>query len=106
MPPGMPPGAPPPEMIGGGMGGGMGSPPIPPGQSPAMLVTPQGGGIPPEMQGQLTPEVLGMGSTPNPLAFAELTGQEIPPADELKMLAGQRNVGGKHENKPTKKRRK
>lgn len=96
-PPGMPPGAPPP------MGPG---PEIPPGQSPAMLVPPQGGGIPPEMSGQLTPEALGMGSTPNPLQFAALTGQNVPPADELAMLAGQRNVGGKMQNKPTKARRK
>ncbi len=94
-PPGMPPGMPP-EMMGGAPG-------LPPGQSPAMLIPPQGGGIPPEMQGQLTPEVLGMGSTPNPLTFAGVTGQEIPPADELKMIAGKRNVGGKSENKPKKR---
>jgi hypothetical protein len=126
MPPGMPPPGMPPELMAqmmaqqGGMPPGMGGPPpgmppemmgggppgMPPGQPPAMLVPPQGGGIPPEMQGQLTPESLGLGSTPNPLQFAALTGQEIPPADELKILAGQRNVGGKMENKPTKKRRK
>lgn len=77
----------------------MGGPGVPPGQSPQMLQPPQGGGIPPEMQNQLTPENLGMGSTPDPLTFAGVTGQQVSPSDELKILAGHRNVGNKTEKK-------
>lgn len=96
---GGPPPPMPPEMMGQGGPPPMGGPGIPPGQSPQMMQPPMGGGVPPEMQGQLTPEMLGMGSTSDPLTFAGVTGQQIPPADELKILAGHRNVGNKTEKK-------
>lgn len=72
MPPGMPPGAPPPM------------------QPPPELMGPMGGGIPPEMVGQLTPE--GMGLSPNlpPELFAQMKGRPLPPSDELRALAGVR----------------
>jgi hypothetical protein len=118
-PPGMPPqGGPPmppgmenipPEILAqmmaqGGPPPGMGGPPgIPPGQSPQMLTPPMGGGIPAEMQGMLTPEGMNMPSDTNPMVFADMTGQNIPPNDELKILAGQKNVGNKAEHKKKKR---
>lgn len=88
-PPGQP-GAPPPGMPPGGPGGPM---------IPQALTPPSGGGIPAEMQNQLTPEGLGMPANTDPLTFAGMTGREIPEADKLKIIAGQRNVGNKSERK-------
>jgi len=66
---------------------------------PQALTPPSGGGIPAEMQNQLTPEGLGMPANTDPLTFAGMTGREIPEADKLKIIAGQRNVGNKSERK-------
>ncbi|CAN5442205.1 hypothetical protein BH10CHL1_BH10CHL1_18050 [soil metagenome] len=103
MPPqGPPPGpqGPPPEVMAQMMAqqGGPG-PQMPPGQSPEMITAPQGGGIPAEMQGQLTPEALGFPSNMDPIAFAQLTGQPLPPAEELQRLEGKKRVGGKKSKK-------
>ncbi len=86
-PPGMmgPPGGPPPNMP---PPGPPMPPPPPPVQPPAMLNGPMGGGIPPEMQGQLTPEGMGLPANMPPLDFAALTGQNVPPAEELDLLSG------------------
>lgn len=91
---------PPPGMAGGPPGPPMGlgvpgGPPMPPGQSDQMLTPPTGGGIPAEMQGQLTPEALNLPPGMNPLEFAALSGRHVEPADELAMIAGQKSVGGK-----------
>lgn len=91
-PQGPPPG--PPLLQGGPPPGGPGAG-MPSGQPEQMLTPPQGGGIPAEIQGQLTPEALNMPADTNPLDFARLTGRDIPPADELAILAGQKNVGNK-----------
>lgn len=108
MPPGGPPmqGPPggqqiPPELLAQLMAAqGQGGPPgIPPGQSPQMLTPPMGGGIPAEMQGQLTPEGMNMAPNTDPQTFAALTGQQIPPAEELRMIAGKKSVGHKREKK-------
>jgi len=57
-------------------------------QPPAALIPPQGGGLPPELQGQLTPEMLNMPGTPDPLLFGQLTGNPVPPSEELDILSG------------------
>lgn len=78
-----PPGPPPPGMMPPG-----GPPPGPPMQPPG-LSGPLGGGIPPEMQGQITPEMLGMLRDQNPLLFQQLMqGGNIPPAELNKLLGG------------------
>jgi hypothetical protein len=79
------------------MGGG--PPGMPPGQSPQMLTPPMGGGISAEAQGQLTPEAMGLPPDTSPQTFAGLTGQQIPPAEELRMIAGKKSVGHKREKK-------
>ncbi len=91
-PPGLPPGMPPKPP---------GMPPGAPGAAmiPQAVTPPSGGGIPAEMQNQLTPEALGMPAGTDPLTFAGLTGREIPEADKLKILAGNKNVGNKAEHK-------
>ncbi len=68
----------------------MGGPPgmMPPGQAPAALTGPMGGGIPPEMQGQMTPEMMGLPANMDPIQFAQLTGRPMPPAEELNRLQG------------------
>lgn len=83
MPPQGPPG--PPMPPGPPQGPGM-----PPGaQPPAALIGPQGGGIPPQTNGQMTPEMLGMGRTENPLLFQQLMqGGNIPPAELNQLLGG------------------
>jgi hypothetical protein len=107
-PPGMPPdmggmgggmGGPPPDMggmpqdMGGPMPGapmqempqgmGMPGPDGVPLQPPAIPM-PMGGGIPPEMQGQMTPEG-SMGLPPNfpPELWAQIMGQPLPPGEQL-----------------------
>jgi hypothetical protein len=87
MPPGpMPPGAPPPGMM---------PPPgplqemmPPPVQPEAVLAPPMGGGIPPIQQGQVLPQDMGLPPDIDPLLFAQLQGQNIPPAEELEMIGG------------------
>lgn len=86
--PGMgPPPGPPPGPMGPGMGG---PPPGPPPIQPPGMAGPMGAGpLPPELQGQLTPEVLEMMRRQDPIAFAQMTGQPLPPDEELAILAGQ-----------------
>lgn len=96
--PPQPPHAPPgPPMMGPPMGGppgpqqpppGMGGPMMPPGQSEAIMSGPMGGGIPPEMNGQLTPEMMGLPADMDPIQWAQLTGRPMPPAQELNRLQG------------------
>lgn len=85
MPP-MPPVAPPaPPMPPMGPLGPMGPPPI---QPPAPLIPPQGGGIPPQMQGQIQGETLGLPPDLNPALFAQIVGKPMSPTEELDALAG------------------
>jgi hypothetical protein len=86
----MPPGGmmPPPMQ---GPPPGMAPPPppgMPPGQAGAALTGPMGGGIPPEMQGQMTPELMGMPANMDPIMFAQMMGQPMPPGEELNRLQG------------------
>lgn len=119
-PPMPPPGMMPPN---GGPPPGMQGPPpgmLPPGMPPELASLPpaviqqllaQGGppvqpaglagpGVPPQMQGQLTPEMLGMGAGQNPEAvpgmYQQMIGQPMGPNEELDalaMLAQLRNRG-------------
>jgi hypothetical protein len=75
MPPGGPPMGPP--------------PPIQPGME---MIPPQGGGIPPAMQGQFEAENLGLPPDVDPLLFQQLMGNPPPPAEELDMLAAQQGA--------------
>lgn len=104
-PPGMPPGGdmspaggppmPPPPLTPPGPPGMMPPPEGMPIQPPMELIPPAGGGIPPELQGQMNPEALGLppgaGALPgmDPLIFAQLMNQPLPPSEELDILAGQ-----------------
>lgn len=74
-PPPLPPG-PPPGMMG----------PLPPIQPPNPGL--DGGGIPPELAGQMTPETMGLPPGMDPMLFAQLMGNPLPPGDELNMLGG------------------
>jgi hypothetical protein len=47
-----------------------------------------GGGIPPEAQGQMTPELMGMPANMDPIMFAQMMGQPMPPGEELNRLQG------------------
>lgn len=81
----------PPPMPPGMMGGGpMGPPPMPPGPMPIQPPNPglDGGGIPPELAGQFTPEQMGLPPGLDPNLFAQLMGQPLPPGDELNNLLG------------------
>ena len=80
MPQMMPPMMPGPSMMPPGM-------PQTPVQPPAAMVGPQGGGIPPELQGQLTPEMLGVPNMP-PELWAQLMQRPLPPADQDLALMG------------------
>jgi hypothetical protein len=85
MPPGMPPdmmGMPPmpPDM--GGMGP-MGPGPI---QPPSMNM--DAGTFPPELSGQMTPELMGLPPDMPPEMFAQLMGNPLPPGEELAALGG------------------
>jgi hypothetical protein len=105
MPPGMPPmppGMPPPGMMPPGMGPGgppMGPPgmappmgpggPMPPGmpiQPPSMNM--DAGTFPPELSGQMTPETMGLPPGMDPMMFAQLMGNPLPPGEELNQLQG------------------
>jgi hypothetical protein len=92
-PPGM--GMPPPGMMPPGLGGpgmpppGMGGPPAgppPPIQPPSMNF--DTGAIPPELQGQFSPEMMGLGPDMDPALFAEMMGNPLPPGEELDQLGG------------------
>lgn len=61
-------------------------PPAPPVQPPAMMTGPMGGGLPPEMQGQMQGESMGLPPDLNPAMFAGITGQEMAPVDEMAAL--------------------
>jgi hypothetical protein len=85
MPPGMPPGGPP------MMGPPPGPPPMagpPPPIQPPGVGTAVGGGIPPELAGQLQGESLGMPPDMDPALFAQLMGQPLPPTEEMNLLQG------------------
>jgi len=45
-------------------------------------------GLPPEMQGQLTPEMMGLGPDLDPAVWAQLMGQPLSPNEELNQLSG------------------
>lgn len=75
-----PPGGPGPGMPPGGPGPGI--------QPPAMMSGPMGGGVPPAMQGQMSPENLGMMHHENPALVASAMGQPLPPNQELQALIG------------------
>ena len=65
------------------------APPMQPTQPPQIAPMPMGGGLPPEMQGQLGgAEAMGLDPAMNPALFAGMTGQEMAPTDELMALAG------------------
>jgi hypothetical protein len=78
MPPGMPPMGPMPPMPPGG--------PPPPIQPPSMNL--DAGTLPPELSGQMTPELMGLPPDMPPEMFAQLMGQPLPPAEELRALGG------------------
>lgn len=81
------PGGAPPALSGGPMGPPMPPPGVPPIQPPAMLTGPMGGGMPPEMQGQLGgAESMGLPPDLNPALFANITGQDMAPVDEMAAL--------------------
>lgn len=89
--PGGPP-MPPPGMMppGGPPAGAMPPPGPPPGapiQAPGMG-TPMGGGIPPEIAGQMTPEGMNMPPGTDPILFAQMMGQPLPNAEEMNLLQG------------------
>lgn len=73
-PPGMPPQGPP-----------MGPPPI---QPPQVTPMPMGGGMLPEVAGQMQGETMGMPPDMDPALFAQIMGQPLAPGDELDMMAG------------------
>ena len=83
----MPPPGPPPGM---GPPGGppMGPPPGPLPLQPPAVTGPQGGGIPPAMQGQIEPEMLGLPPDMDPALFAQIMGRPLPPQEELNLIAG------------------
>lgn len=87
------PGMMPPDTGMGGNGGmGMGTGAMSPGMGmqPPGMGTPMGGGIPPEMMGQITPDMMGINQQADPLAFQmAMQGGNIPQAELLAMLRGQ-----------------
>lgn len=88
---GMPPQGPPPGMMPPPMQGpppGMAPPPMGADPTGAVMSGPMGGGIPPEMQGMPTPEMMGLPPDMDPAMFAQLTGRPMPPAEELNRLQG------------------
>lgn len=93
-PPGMPPGMMPPGPPMGppGMMPGMppGPPPGPGGPMPIQPPSPNldAGTIPPELAGQLSPEMMGLGPGMDPGIFAQLMGNPLPPGEELNQLGG------------------
>lgn len=79
LPPGMlPPGAMPPQDPNALL-------PQSPIQPPGMMMDT---GLPPEMQGQLTPELMGLGPNVDPILWAQIMGQPLPPGEELDQLSG------------------
>jgi hypothetical protein len=65
-----------------------GPPPIQPG---AELVGPMGGGIPPEMQGQMQGESMGMPPDMDPALFAQIMGLPMGSGESLSLLGGAGN---------------
>jgi len=63
-------------------------PPEPQPMQPQGLNNGMGGGIPPQLQGQITPDMLGLPQQGNPLLFQGMTGQQMQPQEELNALAG------------------
>jgi len=94
-PPPMPEGPLPGESVSGGPPG-IAGPPVQPDQmnpmaggaplQPDALTGPQGGGIPPEMQGQLTPEMMGQMGIP-PEMWAQILGDPLTQQKVLQMYA-------------------
>ena len=84
MPP-MPPPGPPPGMMPPGPPPG---PPQPGMQMDPLLAGPQGGGVPPQLAGQITPEMLGMMAEQDPMLFQQLMQgpENIPPAELQALL--------------------
>jgi hypothetical protein len=66
------------------LGGAVGASPMQP-QNPGAGLMP--GVIPPEMAGQLTPEMLGDPNM-NPAIFAELMGQPMTPGEQDQQILG------------------
>lgn len=88
---------------------GMGGPPLPPGgmpppgppppdmgMQPPGMGTPVGGGIPPVMAGQVEAEMLGLPPDLPPELFAQIMGQQLPPAEQMNLQKGlpQDGIGG------------
>jgi hypothetical protein len=48
-----------------------------------------GGGIPPQVQGQMTPQMLGLPQQVDPLMYQQLVNGGMPPQDEMNALMGQ-----------------
>jgi hypothetical protein len=94
-PPGMPPQGPPPGMMppipqNGALGNGNLQPNFstPPIQPPQVTPMPMGGGMIPEVAGQMQGETMGMPPDLDPALFAQIMGQPMAPGDELDMMAG------------------
>jgi hypothetical protein len=81
----MPPQGPPPPMSGPGLPPEMMGPP---GMQPGAIPMPMGGGIPPEMQGQMTPEMMGLPPNFPPELWAQMMGQQMGPTEELQAITG------------------
>ena len=63
------------------------APPMQPTQPPQIASMPMGGGLPPEMQGQLGgAEAMGLDPAMNPAMFAGITGQPMGPSEEMAAL--------------------
>jgi hypothetical protein len=90
-PPGMPPGMPPPgAMPPGAPPPGMGPGGPPQGPMPIQAPSPNmdAGTIPPELAGQLSPEMMGLPPGMDPVMFAQMMGHPLPPGEELNQLGG------------------
>lgn len=48
-----------------------------------------GGGIPPQLQGQITPDMMGLPQQGDPLMYQQLVNGGMPPQDEMNALMGQ-----------------
>lgn len=71
------------------MEGQMPQPPMPPpSMQPPGMNNGMGGGIPPQLQGQVTPQMMGMSQQVDPLLYQQMVNGGMPPAEELNALAG------------------
>lgn len=88
----------------GPMGAPLGGPPLPQGgpppgpplgppsgPPPPAIPMPQGGGIPPELNNQITPEMLNMMRQQNPLLFQQIIGRSLSPADQQDLMGQGQN---------------